>query len=636
MDFADGVHKDPVVREFDVVILKPAVSTEPDEDGVKSSGSTYIVQYPTRIKYHAQQRVDDVTFQPMHEKLETKVCTIAAHTDQGSPFRGINKTTFRSRLIPTRAQYAVGTVRGGRLVLRPVKAVLQMQPVFDYIDNVQVEEESERQETATQARQAAVASQTRILGTSYKVRETNKSRTRKLKSFAYMKSLEDNDVTLPLHIVREAESIGLFTGRVAPEAVRAGEDDDEDKEGDEEEVGGGTKPSTAAVAAAREATLSAEEFCQRMCMYQAVGMSEEDSAVVGTKLSMVALKELSTGEQVAEVLRCGHVVPHADLLHILRQPLKGIPDTKVGRLALDAGHLIQGHWVVRSRVWYKIAYHAACRDYVLRKFQAGEAVTKVALRRLMRDLSPTLLEIMLNEISVFDAPAKEWRFRFPRNDDVQEQFATLAAASSGQLRTIAELTKTIEHGIGAGTVPRGGGHTWGVASGSHASKRRGGGAGGAGAGDAADKRGRGGGGGGGGDGGGAVAQARSNQDLTSAGFAVHRVLQTHAICTREFLDATLATQTEGETFSAADITAALKQLCLVARGQRCACAGGTGGTGGGGGMPPARGCRRVPLPALLWPPRFAATTPLPAQQQHASSLQATHFHSPSPRLLRTT
>ena len=127
---------DPVVREFDVVIVHPkrganmAANAPP-----RPRRNAYIIQYPTRIKYLAQQPVGNVTFHPVHERLETKVGTIAEHTDPTSAFKGIHETTFRSRRVPMRAQYAVGTVSGKRLVLRPVNAVLQMQPAFDYIDN---------------------------------------------------------------------------------------------------------------------------------------------------------------------------------------------------------------------------------------------------------------------------------------------------------------------------------------------------------------------------------------------------------------------------------------------------------------------------------------------------------------------
>eukprot|EP00750_Incisomonas_marina_P027873 INCI6250.1.p1 GENE.INCI6250.1~~INCI6250.1.p1 ORF type:complete len:590 (+),score=84.52 INCI6250.1:112-1881(+) len=520
--------KDPVVREFDVVVLHPPQPAAGEHPYLRASNNTYIVQYPTRIKHFAQQRVDDVTFQPLHEKLETKVGSIRVHTDPGSAFRHVAKTTFRSRKVPTRTQYAIATVTGGRVVLKPVKAVLQMQPVFDYIDNAQVQEDSARQETAAQAREDALASQTRILGTSYKVRETNKSRTRKLKSFGYMKSLERNDLPLPLDIVRNPEPIGTALEGPAPAAT----------------------PSDKTVA------MPAEEFCQRMCMYQSVGAEEVDeTSVPGDKLSTLALQSMSTAEKVAEVLRCGHVVEHADLARILRRPLAALSDHDIAALALDAGHLIQGHWVVKSVAWYKIPYHATCRDYILKKFEAGEPVKKVELHAFMKDLSPTILEIMLDEISVFEPSSLTWHFKRACDKVTQGRFEDHAAASTaGKLRSLAELTRQIGYGITIGMGHGGrGGNSWGSAG--MGGKRRGG-MGGSGA----DKRGR----------GGARGRANMEDPLTPAGYAIHRIMERLGIARKDVLRQALARAQKSNStasFPETEIDAALQQLCLEVRGR---------------------------------------------------------------------
>jgi hypothetical protein len=330
--------KDPVVQEFDVVIVHDTNSFTGGQHTYKvaDTSSAYIVQYPTRIQELSQQQVSDVMFQPLHEKLTTQVSTVDAHTDRESDFRNVNKTTFRSRKIPTRAQYAVGSMEDGRLLLRPVKAVLQMQPVFDYIDDTHVEEENARQETALLAKQEAQASQNRILGTAYKVRETNKSRNRKLKSFGYMQRMVTNDRPLSL-------GIEDFTGRFG-EAYGGVLDGGSGGGGSADDGGGGTPA---------EVCLGADDYCQRLCgMVQGRNQSDTMEGAGGPveKLNLLALKTLPLPKQVEEVLRCGHVVSHASLMHILRHAARDVPQTKIAGLALEAAYLIQGHWVVHRWV----------------------------------------------------------------------------------------------------------------------------------------------------------------------------------------------------------------------------------------------------------------------------------------------
>jgi len=510
--------KDRVVKEFDVVVLHPRGTGLQRAELNSQETRTYIVQYPTRLKHLSQQRVDDVLFQPCHEKLETKMCSVPSRTDPDSAFSGVTKTTFRSRKIPTRAQYAVGTIAGNQLILRPVKAVLQMQPVFDYIDNAQRQEDHARQESAALAKQEALATQTRILGTSYKVRETNKSRNRKLKSFSYMKSLEHNDVPLPLHIERDADIVGRVPIQTAA-AAHAHTD------------------------IAGASLLRADEYCQRMCLYRNGDSQDDELNHNSDKLNLLALKGKPVEYQVREVIRCGHVVAHSELTRILRHPLKTLSDKDIATLALEVAHLVQGHWVAKSNLWYKIPYHATCRDYILKQFEGGGVVTKIELHKVMKDLSPTLLEIMLNEISVFVPSEKIWRFKYDCDQETQHDFGRFA---SGKLRNLADLKKQIELGIGAGANQAHGSHMWG----SHASHVGGG------------KRRR------------PSSSSGAHQlsgpggsleSLSPAGYSVHRVMQRHNICTLPFMVEEVGKA--GEQHSSAEISAALNKLCIEVRGK---------------------------------------------------------------------
>lgn len=212
---------------------------------------------------------------------------------------------------------------------------------------------------------------------------------------------------------------------------------------------------------------------------------------------------------------------------------------------------------------YKIPYHATCRDYILKKFEAGEPVKKVELRAFMKDLSPTILEIMLDEVSVFEPSSLTWRFKRTCDKVTQGRFEEHAAASTaGKLRSLAELTRQIGYGItiGMGHGGRGGNSSSSWGSSGMGGKRRGGiGMGGSGA---ADKRGR----------GGARGRANMEDPLTPAGYAIHRIMQRLGIARRDVLKQALAHEqkTANSTtaaFPEAEIDAALQQLCLEVRGR---------------------------------------------------------------------
>ncbi len=236
-----------------------------------------------------------------------------------------------------------------------------------------------------------------------------------------------------------------------------------------------------------------------------------------------------------------------------------------------------------SRFWYKVPYHAICRDYILRKFSEGESVSHKEITSLMRDLSPTLLDVMLAEIAIFDQEAHLWCFKRDRDHAVEEEFRHVVA-KSGKMRTEAELKKQIQHGISFGAVSKGQGQgqggaaQWGGAAGvkrradgtdssaggAAGGRRVAGAGGGGGSGAAAVASGGGGGGGFGGGGSGGFSDGATL--LTPCGNAVQQVLKKEGILT-------LACITQGvhaltsNTFSDHDIEVAVGQVCLSVRGR---------------------------------------------------------------------
>lgn len=510
-------NEDPVVREFKVVVLHDSPISEGEGEYVDERRNAYVVQYPTLVKYLPLQRVENVVFQPKHEKLETAISTLQTHTDQQSVFKSVNKTTFRSKKIPTRAQYAVGSFSHNCLVLRPVKAVLQMQPVFDYIDKPRVQQESLRLKTAKVAKEEALAAQNRILGTSYKVRETFRARNRKLRSFAHMKTLEGNDSKLNLNIIRHADPIGASYRQTFAEENNATVD--------------------------RETFMTADEYCQHMCMTEKIE-GETESFHSNDKLNRLALKELPVADRVKEIVRCGHVVSHADLMQLACHHEADIPEKKIATLVLDAAYLVQGYWVAHSRLWYKVGYHIACRDYILKKFELGDTVSYKAIASLMLDLSPTLLDIILREIGVFDPKKCVWKFKYPCDKKIMQLFGDIAIGTK-KLRNLADCTNQIQLGLTTSTANKS--TYWGSSAGSQRTKR--------------------------GQNSGAFSTRKPdkvnqlNTPLTAIGSAVYQVLEDHGICTMQLIVETVKLSQNNDSLPSQQIQDEVIRLCHSVRGR---------------------------------------------------------------------
>ncbi|KAK7112961.1 DNA-directed RNA polymerase III subunit RPC5-like [Littorina saxatilis] len=156
---ADDDMEDPVVHEVDVYLSKSLAS------------NLYVLQYPLRPEYMSYEHVDHTKarVKPKHKMVElelglntksqnyseSKGEQIAVNVEGGNRLMEeesyfasgmMDKQVLRSVPCPADThKYAIGILKNDELHVTPVNAMVQMRPVFDYLDKA---DNREKKETA--------------------------------------------------------------------------------------------------------------------------------------------------------------------------------------------------------------------------------------------------------------------------------------------------------------------------------------------------------------------------------------------------------------------------------------------------------------------------------------------------------
>ncbi|XP_074268717.1 uncharacterized protein LOC141592055 [Silene latifolia] len=137
-DVAAEEEEDYVVAEYDVYYTPPS----PDSQ-------LYVMQYPLRPSwrpYDLEQRCTEVRMKPTTSEMEVDLTMDmeSDNYDRDSPLADKMKkqTLSSSGKSPQAATYAVGLLKGKKLYLNPVEAVVQLRPSMKYFDSVDLKKKN--------------------------------------------------------------------------------------------------------------------------------------------------------------------------------------------------------------------------------------------------------------------------------------------------------------------------------------------------------------------------------------------------------------------------------------------------------------------------------------------------------------
>ena len=126
----EGEDADPVVRELDVFLSHSLAN------------ALYLLQFPLQNKHSANasemlHTATECRMKPHRNLLEVDLAldTECSNFDPDSRLSAPTRT-MKSSMVPAKANYTVGALRGNELHLTPLHAALQMRPSFQLVDEL--------------------------------------------------------------------------------------------------------------------------------------------------------------------------------------------------------------------------------------------------------------------------------------------------------------------------------------------------------------------------------------------------------------------------------------------------------------------------------------------------------------------
>ncbi|ELT95950.1 hypothetical protein CAPTEDRAFT_186672 [Capitella teleta] len=350
---------DPVVEEIDVFLSKQLAS------------QLYLIQYPLRPVYRpfTNRVVEFARCKPQQQKLElsleldtqsnnyarSKGEQFAINVDgaaSGEDKRVFNSdrmdkhTIHSTALGPDSDRFAVACFRDRELHLTPLKGIMQLKPMFNYLDAADKGKDEAAQEAEAPEEMEPEA---KPIMMKFARHETDEAKARRMASYEYLRKTGEAEAWVTLQHYEETSSLaeaqrGLL---LAPS---------ESNEGTEFQV-------------------SQVEYLERLMpsMEQA---AKERVALPNNVLSMSDLKAMSLGDQVRALLLNAKTMRFSQLMTLLG---KATDATQALRCVQQVALLVQGCWVVKSEVLYPkdacsphtgVPAEALCRgrDYIMWRF----------------------------------------------------------------------------------------------------------------------------------------------------------------------------------------------------------------------------------------------------------------------------
>ena len=195
----DVDEEDEVVRELDVYVCNGLLG---------SSTSLYLFQYPLRAPwrpYGGDKETDRVCIKPGVKKVEMEIPVESIpenHSRGADAHLQVKKHKLTSSRVELKTTYAVGSVRGDKLLLSQLDHALQMRPSLSHMDPPEQKDEKDAKGKSKQAAADGApepssaqpaSAELKAVQVTYERKETERQREARKQSHAYLKQQEDEE-----------------------------------------------------------------------------------------------------------------------------------------------------------------------------------------------------------------------------------------------------------------------------------------------------------------------------------------------------------------------------------------------------------------------------------------------------------
>jgi len=201
---ADG-EEDRVVKELDIYVCNGLLG---------GSTNLYLFQYPLRAPwrpYGGNHDTENIRIKPGVKKVEMEVpieTTRENFNSQADAKLQRTKHKLTSSRVELKTTYAVGSIRGDKVLLCQLDNALQMRPSVDYLNPTQTQNKpnSDPKDKPSEG----LGSELKAVQVTYEKTETERQREARKQTHAYLQQQEDEESWLELKY-HSAESVAAET-----------------------------------------------------------------------------------------------------------------------------------------------------------------------------------------------------------------------------------------------------------------------------------------------------------------------------------------------------------------------------------------------------------------------------------------
>lgn len=290
-------------------------------------------------------------FLPKYEIEDQKYNTTIVYDSEGrvipNPTKQMTSHTIRSSSIPVKSNYAVGVYKGDSFILLPISDILQMRPDFSYIDKG-TQKKSESNDIVDNDLDLGLSSDSlKPIQIQVRGQESEKALASRLKSYAYLKQLENEDVFKKLSYVNKdsTETKKMFESIISPKLSNV----EYENINVDEYINNIIPPNE--VLPSRDENFGNDE-------------NRIDKPIAFT---LDQIKNLPLENQIELLLRNAHVLTLDQIMTYCNCD----KETEVINVLQKKAELAQGVWVIKSELVFK-GRKAASRDWILAYFGSND------------------------------------------------------------------------------------------------------------------------------------------------------------------------------------------------------------------------------------------------------------------------
>lgn len=215
----DDDDDDEVVRELDVHVCN---------DFAAYGTQLCLMQHPLRPPWrpYDYDSVQAVRIKPRAKRIEVDLpldTRSANYCDEVEDFKKIKHFTLRSTLTEDRTTLAVGTIKGGRLLIAPLDYALQLRPSLQHL-NVAAAQQKKEDADGADLDEEDDEPKMHAVEVQVQKRETERQAQARKNSYAYISQQEEEEpfVSLQVHSEDSAAAHGVWAKLMVPKESEAG------------------------------------------------------------------------------------------------------------------------------------------------------------------------------------------------------------------------------------------------------------------------------------------------------------------------------------------------------------------------------------------------------------------------------